>query len=177
VEGQNIVIEDRWADGRSERFPVLIAELIRLRVDVIVPAPSPAPSPRRSRRVLSQWCSGVSATPWGLGSSQAWGGPAASRVGGGNRSLGSVGAKAEWLSYPTTTAGVRSIVNLCVNRMSRRPLYSPASHPPPSGQPNQAGTQEQHAGWLRDSAAASSESQIIEFPKHRDSKKSSNETG
>jgi putative ABC transport system substrate-binding protein len=38
VEGQNIVIEDRWADGRSERFPALIAELIRLRVDVIVPA-------------------------------------------------------------------------------------------------------------------------------------------
>jgi putative ABC transport system substrate-binding protein len=38
VEGQNIVIEDRWADGRSERFPALIAELIRLKVDVIVPA-------------------------------------------------------------------------------------------------------------------------------------------
>jgi putative tryptophan/tyrosine transport system substrate-binding protein len=38
VEGRNIVIEDRWANGRSERFPALIAELIRLRVDVIVPA-------------------------------------------------------------------------------------------------------------------------------------------
>ena len=38
VEGQSIVIEDRWADGRSERFPALIAELIRLKVDVIVQA-------------------------------------------------------------------------------------------------------------------------------------------
>jgi putative tryptophan/tyrosine transport system substrate-binding protein len=38
VEGQNIAIEDRWANGRSERFPAIIAELIQLRVDVIVPA-------------------------------------------------------------------------------------------------------------------------------------------
>jgi putative ABC transport system substrate-binding protein len=41
VEGQSIVIEDRWADGRSERFPALIAELVRLKVDVIVQASTP----------------------------------------------------------------------------------------------------------------------------------------
>jgi len=41
IEGQNIVIEDRWADGRVERFPELIAELIRLRVDVLVVASTP----------------------------------------------------------------------------------------------------------------------------------------
>jgi putative ABC transport system substrate-binding protein len=40
VEGQTIFIEDRWADGRSDRFPELIAELIRLKVDVIVVASS-----------------------------------------------------------------------------------------------------------------------------------------
>jgi len=28
VEGQNIVIEYRWAEGQYERFPVLIAELL-----------------------------------------------------------------------------------------------------------------------------------------------------
>jgi putative ABC transport system substrate-binding protein len=38
VEGQTIVIEDRWADGRPDRFPELIAELIRLKVDVLVVA-------------------------------------------------------------------------------------------------------------------------------------------
>ena len=27
VEGQNITVEDRWADGRSERFPALLDEL------------------------------------------------------------------------------------------------------------------------------------------------------
>ena len=36
VEGQNIAIEYRWAEGRYERLPGLAAELVRLKVDVIV---------------------------------------------------------------------------------------------------------------------------------------------
>jgi putative tryptophan/tyrosine transport system substrate-binding protein len=36
VEGQNISIDYRWAEGRLDRFPVLAAELTQLRVDVIV---------------------------------------------------------------------------------------------------------------------------------------------
>ena len=36
VEGQNLVIEDRWAEGNQERLPDLAAELVRLKVDVIV---------------------------------------------------------------------------------------------------------------------------------------------
>jgi ABC-type uncharacterized transport system substrate-binding protein len=35
VEGKNILIEYRWAEGRSERIPELAAELVRLNVDVI----------------------------------------------------------------------------------------------------------------------------------------------
>jgi putative tryptophan/tyrosine transport system substrate-binding protein len=42
VEGQNIVIEYRWAEGKYERFPALISELIALKVDVIVTAGTPA---------------------------------------------------------------------------------------------------------------------------------------
>jgi putative ABC transport system substrate-binding protein len=38
VEGQQIVIEDGWAEGRNERFPGLAAELIQRKVDVIVVA-------------------------------------------------------------------------------------------------------------------------------------------
>ena len=34
VEGQNLVIEYRSADGRAERFPDLAIELVRLKVDV-----------------------------------------------------------------------------------------------------------------------------------------------
>jgi putative ABC transport system substrate-binding protein len=36
VEGQNLVIESRWAEGRLERLPDLAAELVRLQVEVIV---------------------------------------------------------------------------------------------------------------------------------------------
>jgi putative ABC transport system substrate-binding protein len=36
VEGKNIIIEPRWAEGRPERLPEFAAELVRLKVDVIV---------------------------------------------------------------------------------------------------------------------------------------------
>lgn len=36
VEGSNIIIEFRWAEGRYERLSDLVAELIRLNVDVLV---------------------------------------------------------------------------------------------------------------------------------------------
>ena len=36
IEGQNIAIEDRYADGKDGRFPELAAELVRLKVDIIV---------------------------------------------------------------------------------------------------------------------------------------------
>jgi len=42
VEGRNILIEYRWAEGKYERFPALIAELVALKVDVIVTAGTPA---------------------------------------------------------------------------------------------------------------------------------------
>src|SRR5437879_4806308 len=42
IEGKNIVIEWRWAEGKYERFPTLIAELIALNVDLIVTAGTPA---------------------------------------------------------------------------------------------------------------------------------------
>ena len=36
VEGKNIVVEYRWADGNEERLRSIVAELIRLKVDLIV---------------------------------------------------------------------------------------------------------------------------------------------
>jgi putative tryptophan/tyrosine transport system substrate-binding protein len=36
IEGQNIAIEYRYAEGKQDRFPELAAELARLRVDIIV---------------------------------------------------------------------------------------------------------------------------------------------
>jgi putative ABC transport system substrate-binding protein len=42
VEGRNVVIEYRFAEGKFERFPALAAELVALKVDVIVAPGTPA---------------------------------------------------------------------------------------------------------------------------------------
>ena len=46
IEGQNIAIEYRYAEGKHDRFPELAAELVRLKVDVIVVAGGAQSDPR-----------------------------------------------------------------------------------------------------------------------------------
>ena len=41
IEGRNLVIESRWADGQFERLPNFAAELARLNVDIILTAGTP----------------------------------------------------------------------------------------------------------------------------------------
>ena len=41
VEGQNVVLELRFGEGKAEQFPILAAELVRLKVDVIVALTNP----------------------------------------------------------------------------------------------------------------------------------------
>src|SRR5215475_9433333 len=38
VEGQTIILEERWAEGKLERLPDLAADLVRLPVDILVAA-------------------------------------------------------------------------------------------------------------------------------------------
>ena len=42
MDGRNILLEYRWAEGKQERLPVLAQELVRLGVDVIVTISAPA---------------------------------------------------------------------------------------------------------------------------------------
>jgi putative ABC transport system substrate-binding protein len=41
IEGRNVAIEYRWAEGRAERFAEIAAEFVRLKVDVIVTHSTP----------------------------------------------------------------------------------------------------------------------------------------
>jgi putative tryptophan/tyrosine transport system substrate-binding protein len=47
VEGRTIVVEYRFADGKPERLPALAAELVRVKVDIIVTA---GPIPTRAAK-------------------------------------------------------------------------------------------------------------------------------
>jgi putative ABC transport system substrate-binding protein len=53
VEGQNLVIEYRSAEGHAERLPALAAELVQLPVEVLVaPGPSAGPAAQQATKTL-----------------------------------------------------------------------------------------------------------------------------
>ena len=58
VEGENILVEYRYAEGRQDRVPSLVNELVQLKVDALVVIFLPElVQPRRRRRqsLLSWW--------------------------------------------------------------------------------------------------------------------------
>ena len=52
IEGRNIAIEYRWAEGRSERYGEIAAELVQSKVDVIVTTTSAVPAVQRATSVI-----------------------------------------------------------------------------------------------------------------------------
>ena len=57
IEGRNVAIEYRWAETRFERSPEIIAEFVRLKVDVIVTHATATFSRQSRRRQSSRSCS------------------------------------------------------------------------------------------------------------------------
>ena len=49
VDGQNVTLLERWADGRSERFPEIIGDLLDLKADIILAVSAPAALAAKSR--------------------------------------------------------------------------------------------------------------------------------
>jgi putative tryptophan/tyrosine transport system substrate-binding protein len=67
VEGQNLIIEYRSANGRIERFPELAAELVRLKVDVIVTRGTPAVQAAKNATATIPVVMAASGDPLGTG--------------------------------------------------------------------------------------------------------------
>jgi putative tryptophan/tyrosine transport system substrate-binding protein len=71
TEGQNIVIELRFAEGKSERLPALVADLIQLKVDVIVLSGTPAAQVAKQATTMIPIVMGPAPTRWARGLSRA----------------------------------------------------------------------------------------------------------
>jgi putative tryptophan/tyrosine transport system substrate-binding protein len=68
VEGKNIVIDYRYAEGKLERLPDLAAELVRLKVDVIVTAPTQAAlAAKKASATIPIVFTDVASDPAGIG--------------------------------------------------------------------------------------------------------------
>lgn len=53
VEGQNVAVEYRWAEGRYDRLPAMAADLVRLKVDLIAAfGPPPARAAKNATSVI-----------------------------------------------------------------------------------------------------------------------------
>jgi putative ABC transport system substrate-binding protein len=67
VEGRNILIEYRFGEGKSARYPDLAAELVRLKVDVIVTSSTPAIEAVKNATTTIPIVMAASADPVGSG--------------------------------------------------------------------------------------------------------------
>src|SRR6266850_1873410 len=67
VEGRNVVFERRFAEGRQERLPALAAELVQLKVDVLVTGSNPVVAAAKQVTVTVPVVMAVSRDPVGAG--------------------------------------------------------------------------------------------------------------
>jgi putative ABC transport system substrate-binding protein len=82
VEGKNIAFESRYADNKIERLPSLAAELVRLKVDVIItPGANDTRAAKNATRTIPIVFLGTVSDPVSLGLVESLGSPGANMTG------------------------------------------------------------------------------------------------
>lgn len=121
VEGQNIIVEWRLAEGRLERLPELAAELVRLKVDVIVAPADPYVDIARKATTTIPIVFALGADPVGRGFVQSLARPGGNITGLSNVSGELAGKRLELLKQ--TVAGV-SRIGVLARSVRRHPDWS-----------------------------------------------------
>jgi hypothetical protein len=142
VEGRNLSIEFRWADGHYDRLPLLAAELVGRNVAVIFASDGPL-----AAKAATKWIPivfAIGADPVRMGLVESLGRPNSNLTGGAQRSRHTSGAHEGYakhhgagscgrLAYAVNSLQVHFSINCCSSRSikyrwppSRRPLWSEA---------------------------------------------------
>jgi putative ABC transport system substrate-binding protein len=67
IDGRNLAIEYRWAEGRNERYSEAAAKLVRLKVDIIVTVATPATLAAKEATTVIPIVFGAASDPVGTG--------------------------------------------------------------------------------------------------------------
>jgi putative tryptophan/tyrosine transport system substrate-binding protein len=119
VHGEHFVTEARGAEARPERFPALVADLIRLRVDVIV-ATGPALRPLKQATSTIPVVMAASADPVAEGLVQSLGRPGGNITGLSLQSVETTGKRLELLKELVPSAALVAVILNRTNHLNRQ---------------------------------------------------------
>jgi ABC-type uncharacterized transport system substrate-binding protein len=97
IDGRNLAIEYRWAEGRNERYAEAAAELVRLKVDVIVTVATPATLAAKQATTVIPIVFGAASDPVGTGLVESLARPGGNVTGLSNQISDTGGKKLEFL--------------------------------------------------------------------------------
>jgi putative ABC transport system substrate-binding protein len=97
IDGRNLAIEYRWAEGRNERYAEAAAELVRLKVDIIVTVATPATLAAKQATTVIPIVFGAASDPVGTGLVESLARPGGNVTGLSNQISDTGGKKLEFL--------------------------------------------------------------------------------